>query len=242
MMIFTAADVRQYPLRVDHRARVELEILVQQPGREGGRVRAEAAAQARERFDDQVEDVGALGGHGRPNTPAAGSPPAAKTPPPATINPGYININLFYPKNIVLGFYGWRCHDTVHRPAAGLDALFLEGALVPGFPTTIRAVADALAAPGHGILGIAFLSGGRSDVRATEHLNAMNRLGLSRPWPLTFSHGRALQQAALEHWRGIHARAEEAQRRLLLRARCNAAASTGSYEPAMETAAADAPA
>jgi fructose-bisphosphate aldolase class I len=42
--------------------------------------------------------------------------------------------------------------------------------------------------------GIAFLSGGQSDVEATAHLSAMNALG-KLPWPLTFSYGRALQAA-----------------------------------------------
>ena len=84
------------------------------------------------------------------------------------------------------------------------------------------------------VAGIAFLSGGQGDVLATEHLDAMNRLPISKPWPLTFSYGRALQQAALEHWRGAAERAAEAQRRLLQRARGNGAAARGTYEAAME--------
>ncbi|TMN20253.1 class I fructose-bisphosphate aldolase [Pseudoxanthomonas sp. X-1] len=47
--------------------------------------------------------------------------------------------------------------------------------------------------------GIVFLSGGQSDEDATAHLDAMNRLG-NLPWPLSFSYGRAMQQAALAHW------------------------------------------
>jgi fructose-bisphosphate aldolase class I len=47
--------------------------------------------------------------------------------------------------------------------------------------------------------GIVFLSGGQSDEAATAHLNAMNQLGNS-PWPLSFSYGRAMQQAALKIW------------------------------------------
>ena len=46
------------------------------------------------------------------------------------------------------------------------------------------------------IPGIAFLSGGQSDIKATHHLDIMNKLG-GGPWKLTFSYGRALQQAAL---------------------------------------------
>jgi len=49
--------------------------------------------------------------------------------------------------------------------------------------------------------GIAFLSGGQSDEDATAHLNRMNQiLGENKPWNLSFSYGRALQQSALKHW------------------------------------------
>ena len=48
--------------------------------------------------------------------------------------------------------------------------------------------------------GIVFLSGGQSDMAATAHLDAMNRIGA--PWPLTFSYSRALQNAALKTWAG----------------------------------------
>ncbi len=45
--------------------------------------------------------------------------------------------------------------------------------------------------------GIVFLSGGQSDERAALNLNAMNK-GEKKPWELSFSFGRGLQQAALE--------------------------------------------
>src|SRR5260370_16229867 len=49
--------------------------------------------------------------------------------------------------------------------------------------------------------GIAFLSGGQSDEKATAHLDAMNRIG-GLPWRLTFSYGRALQAAPQKAWSG----------------------------------------
>jgi fructose-bisphosphate aldolase class I len=49
--------------------------------------------------------------------------------------------------------------------------------------------------------GIAFLSGGQSDLDATAHLDAMNRLG-PQPWALSFSFGRALGRAVVEAWSG----------------------------------------
>jgi fructose-bisphosphate aldolase, class I len=127
--------------------------------------------------------------------------------------------------------------EMVLKPSmviAGADAGEQPGVDVVAWETvtTLRRTVPAAVA------GVAFLSGGQDDVLATEHLDAMNRLPVTKPWPLTFSYGRALQQAALEHWRGAAERAAEAQQRLLLRARCNGAAARGAYAPAMESLAA----
>lgn len=81
--------------------------------------------------------------------------------------------------------------------------------------------------------GIVFLSGGQSDLRATEHLDALNRRG-EVPWQLSFSYGRALQAPALAAWAGQPANAARAQEALLKRARCNSAARFGQYTAAME--------
>jgi len=83
--------------------------------------------------------------------------------------------------------------------------------------------------------GLVFLSGGQSDVRATEHLNAMNQQG-SAPWELSFSFGRALQAPALKAWAGKSENIVAAQKALLHRARCNGAARFGKYSAAMEAA------
>merc|ERR1712228_729779 len=49
--------------------------------------------------------------------------------------------------------------------------------------------------------GVTFLSGGQSEEQASLNLNAMNALqGLPKPWALTFSYGRALQQSVLKAW------------------------------------------
>jgi fructose-bisphosphate aldolase class 1 len=51
--------------------------------------------------------------------------------------------------------------------------------------------------------GIAFLSGGQPSKLASAHLNAMNvRFRGRMPWALAFSFARAIQQPALELWRG----------------------------------------
>jgi fructose-bisphosphate aldolase, class I len=85
--------------------------------------------------------------------------------------------------------------------------------------------------------GIVFLSGGQSDVPATEHLNALNRLDRV-PWQLSFSYGRALQAPALKAWAGKAANVGLAQAALLKRARCNSAARFGQYSADMEAKAA----
>ena len=83
--------------------------------------------------------------------------------------------------------------------------------------------------------GIVFLSGGQTDVRATEHLNAMNVLN-NTPWQLSFSFGRALQAPALTQWGGKPANVAAAQAALLHRARCNSLARLGQYSSKSEHA------
>jgi fructose-bisphosphate aldolase class I len=78
------------------------------------------------------------------------------------------------------------------------------------------------------------LSGGQEDRLATVHLNAINRLPESKPWKISFSYGRALQDPALEAWHGRDENLKAGQQALYHRARCNGAASLGMYTEAME--------
>jgi fructose-bisphosphate aldolase, class I len=83
--------------------------------------------------------------------------------------------------------------------------------------------------------GIAFLSGGQPGNLASARLNAMNVRFKSRlPWPLSFSFARAIQQPALEIWRGEESHVLAAQEALYHRASCNRAARRGEYNAAME--------
>lgn len=80
--------------------------------------------------------------------------------------------------------------------------------------------------------GIAFLSGGQTAQLASARLNAMNLRFASRmPWALAFSFARAIQQPALEVWRGLAANVPAAQQALFHRALCNRAARRGRYDP-----------
>jgi fructose-bisphosphate aldolase class I len=81
---------------------------------------------------------------------------------------------------------------------------------------------------------IVFLSGGQDHVLATQHLNAINRLGGPKPWALSFSYGRALQDEALEAWHGKTENLSAGQHAFHHRAQCDAAAALGRYDDAME--------
>jgi fructose-bisphosphate aldolase class I len=79
--------------------------------------------------------------------------------------------------------------------------------------------------------GIAFLSGGQTSELASARLNAMNlKFGSRLPWALAFSFARAIQQPALEIWRGVAANVPAAQHALFHRADCNRAARRGRYD------------
>src|SRR5260221_7313147 len=85
--------------------------------------------------------------------------------------------------------------------------------------------------------GVVFLPGGQSDLQAPAPLNAMAALkGL--PWPLTFSYSRALQNPALNAWKGQSANAGAAQRAFRHRAQMNGLASQGKWKAELEKQAA----
>ena len=87
--------------------------------------------------------------------------------------------------------------------------------------------------------GIAFLSGGQTPELASARLNAMQiRFHPRLPWAVAFSFARAIQQPAMEIWRGREENVAAAQRALRHRAECNRAARGGEYDSAMERIAA----
>ena len=135
--------------------------------------------------------------------------------------------------------------NRLYEQRVMLEGMILKPNMVlPGLASpkqeTVDEVADATvrcllqAVPG-AVPGIAFLSGGQSSELASARLNAMNVRFKSRlPWALAFSYARAIQQPALEIWRGEQGRALAAQEALYHRAWCNRAARRGEYEAAME--------
>ncbi len=92
---------------------------------------------------------------------------------------------------------------------------------------TLRCLQDCVPAS---VPGIAFLSGGLSDLTATENLAAINQLAAGQggaPWNITFSYGRALQQPALRAWGGNSHHVQAVQNALLVRAEANGNATLG---------------
>ena len=85
--------------------------------------------------------------------------------------------------------------------------------------------------------GIAFLSGGQSDVEATANLDAIAKLG-PHPWGITFSYGRALQAAAQHAWSGKKEQEAAGQAAFVHRATMNGLAQLGQWSDGSERKAA----
>jgi fructose-bisphosphate aldolase class I len=85
--------------------------------------------------------------------------------------------------------------------------------------------------------GVMFLSGGQTPAEATLHLSLMNSLG-PLPWQLSFSYGRALQDAALAAWGGKAANVAAGQKEFHKWARLNGLARSGDYRAGMDQQAA----
>jgi fructose-bisphosphate aldolase class I len=126
-----------------------------------------------------------------------------------------------------------------------LDGMMLKPNMVlPGlqaaFQNSVNEVADAtmsclMRAVPDAVGAITFLSGGQSGELASARLNAMNvRFESHRPWPLSFSFGRAIQQPALSIWKGDDTNTVAAQKALLHRAKCNSYARSGRYNGFVE--------
>jgi len=82
-----------------------------------------------------------------------------------------------------------------------------------------------------------FLSGGQSPAEAALHLSLMNRLG-PMPWQLSFSYGRALQDAALTTWGGKPGNFAAGQKEFQKWSRLNGLARSGGFQAGMEQQAA----
>jgi len=135
--------------------------------------------------------------------------------------------------------------EQLYTQGVILEGMILKpNMVVPGLAcpkqVSIDEVADAtvkclLRVVPAAVPGIAFLSGGQSSELASARLNVMNVRFKSRlPWELAFSFARAIQQPAMEIWKGKETNVSEAQKTLYHRAKCNLAARRGEYNEEME--------
>ncbi|URE30644.1 Protein phosphatase 2A regulatory B subunit (B56 family) [Musa troglodytarum] len=92
---------------------------------------------------------------------------------------------------------------------------------------TVRALQRTVPAA---VPAIVFLSGGQSEEEATLNLNAMNKLKGKKPWSLSFSFGRALQQSTLKAWAGKEGNIDKARTAFLARCKANSEATLGTYK------------
>ena len=97
---------------------------------------------------------------------------------------------------------------------------------------TIKCLLESVPAA---VPAIAFLSGGQSPEDASAHLNAIHTNFKNHlPWIVSFSFARAIQQPALDIWKGQEANVQEAQKLLYQRAKLDVAARRGEYTEALK--------
>ena len=81
--------------------------------------------------------------------------------------------------------------------------------------------------------GIAFLSGGQSEIEATENLNLINKINDTN-FTISYSYGRALQQSALKFWSKNIKDIEGTQKIFNHRAKMNTLAAQGKWSSEIE--------
>lgn len=133
--------------------------------------------------------------------------------------------------------------DQLQQHKVQLDGLILKSSMVISgdecknqatpeeiAEATLRCFKNSVPAE---VPGIVFLSGGQSDVQATENLNAVNKLNPS-PWTISFSYARALQASPLKVWAGKEKNITAAQEAFMKRLKVSQAANQGKYSSDME--------
>ena len=81
--------------------------------------------------------------------------------------------------------------------------------------------------------GIAFLSGGQSEIEATENLNLINKNN-NTDFVMSYSYGRALQQSALKYWSQDIKNIKGTQQIFNHRAKMNTLAAQGKWSKDLE--------
>ena len=151
-----------------------------------------------------------------------------------------------------------RCHEVsdavlhavfsaLHRHGVRLECMVLKPSMVlPGKGHPPKASPEVVAANTLEVLRrnvpaavptINFLSGGQSPEEATANLNAMNIMATDKPWVLSFSYARALQDPPMKLWAGHAENVRAAQQAFYQRLKMNSLARDGKYRVELEKAA-----
>jgi len=133
--------------------------------------------------------------------------------------------------------------ENLNKAGVEIEGIILKpNMIVPGKDSGQKASSEEIAKTAidlfkkilpENLPGVVFLSGGQSEVEATENLNAMNRLE-DLPWTLSFSYGRALQESVIKTWNGRKENVSEAQKAFIHRAKMNSLATLGKYSSELE--------
>ncbi|HZQ60712.1 MAG TPA: class I fructose-bisphosphate aldolase, partial [Casimicrobiaceae bacterium] len=112
--------------------------------------------------------------------------------------------------------------QALHRHRVLLEGMVLKPSMViPGKANAHKAAPEEVARATLEVLTrtvpaavptINFLSGGQSPEQATANLNAMNAMAPNKPWVLSFSYARALQDPPMKLWGGRNENVAAAQR------------------------------
>ena len=95
---------------------------------------------------------------------------------------------------------------------------------------TLKCIKDSVPSE---VPGIAFLSGGQSEIEATENLNLINKYNDTN-FIMSYSYGRALQQSALKFWSQDTQNIEGTQKIFNQRAKMNTLAAQGEWSKELE--------
>ncbi|MGJ8563793.1 MAG: class I fructose-bisphosphate aldolase [Alphaproteobacteria bacterium] len=166
-------------------------------------------------------------------------------------------VPIVEPEILMGGFHSVeRCHEVTERVLNSLfTELYEQGVKLEGIVLKPNMVVAGIQCPVQpspeevaertvkvlkntvpsSVPGIAFLSGGQNNEKATQNLDIMNKIG-NFTWNLTYSYGRALQQSALQAWKGDDANYDAAQKAFYHRAHMNGLASKGEWTAALEAA------
>ena len=95
---------------------------------------------------------------------------------------------------------------------------------------TVKCLKDSVPSE---VPGIAFLSGGQSEIEATENLNLINKYNDTN-FLMSYSFGRALQESALKFWSNDTGNIEGTQKIFNQRAKMNTLAAQGKWSKELE--------